>query len=63
MLTAKIKAFIHDDGGATAIEYGLIAGLVAVVCISSFVFFGKEVLRLFDNGAAELLEAQTAKIN
>lgn len=29
----KIKSFITDDSGATAIEYGLIAALISVVII------------------------------
>ena len=29
------KRFTTDTSGATAIEYGLIAGLMAVVCIAS----------------------------
>ncbi len=29
------KRFMHDQSGATAIEYGLIAALIAVVLISA----------------------------
>lgn len=29
------KRFLQDESGATAIEYGLIAGLIAVVIITS----------------------------
>ncbi|AWC22431.1 Flp family type IVb pilin [Aminobacter sp. P9b] len=31
-----IKRFLRDEGGATAIEYGLIAALIAVVMAGGF---------------------------
>ncbi len=39
--------FWQDESGATAIEYGLIAGLVAVACITAFVAFGTSLTGLF----------------
>jgi pilus assembly protein Flp/PilA len=32
--------FAKDESGATAIEYGLIAALIAVVCISTWKLIG-----------------------
>jgi len=32
--------FVKNDSGATAIEYGLIVGLVAVVIVGAFTLFG-----------------------
>lgn len=32
-MTNLIKRFMNDESGATAIEYGLIAGLIAVAII------------------------------
>jgi pilus assembly protein Flp/PilA len=34
-------SFAHDESGATAIEYGLIAGLIAVVIISTVAVIAK----------------------
>ena len=31
-----LRRFMADETGATAIEYGLIAALIAVACISGF---------------------------
>jgi pilus assembly protein Flp/PilA len=31
----RINNFLADQSGATSIEYGLIASLIAVVCITS----------------------------
>ncbi len=40
--TSAIRAFVRDERGATAIEYGLIAALIALVIIGamSAVFTG-----------------------
>ncbi|WP_158809619.1 Flp family type IVb pilin [Beijerinckia sp. L45] len=34
-MTMLFKRFLQDESGATAIEYGLIAGLIAVVIIAA----------------------------
>lgn len=39
MLT-KIKTFIRDEEGATAVEYGLIIGLIAVLLIVALTALG-----------------------
>ena len=36
----NIKRFIRDESGATAIEYGLIAALIAVVIIGAVTAVG-----------------------
>lgn len=36
-----LRKFLADEGGATAIEYGLIAGLISVVVISAVTNVGK----------------------
>lgn len=35
-----MKSFLKDESGATAIEYGLIAGLIAVVIITAVTAIG-----------------------
>ena len=42
-----IKRFITDERGATAIEYGLIAALIAVVVIASATTLGKNIQNTF----------------
>ncbi|GHB18806.1 components of type IV pilus, pilin subunit [Pseudovibrio japonicus] len=39
--------FLKDESGATAIEYGLIAGLISVVIIGGVTTAGEEVSALF----------------
>ena len=35
--------FVRDESGATAIEYGLIAGLISVVIIAALTSIGSKV--------------------
>nr|WP_201776035.1 Flp family type IVb pilin [Devosia geojensis] len=49
----RIGRFRRDEAGATAIEYGLVAALLAVVVIASVVVLGDPVGALFANVAAE----------
>lgn len=49
----NIKHFLSDEEGVTAIEYALIAALIAVVIIAAVTLVGKEVSDTFqDIGAA-----------
>lgn len=41
-MQALIKSFGRDRGGATAIEYGLLAGMIAVVIIGALSALGSE---------------------
>jgi len=50
--------FINDESGATAIEYGLIAALIAVVLITALTSVGTKGTALF-NGIATELESAT----
>lgn len=43
----KFLAFLRDKSGATAIEYGLIAGLIAVVIIGALTTLGTRVSNKF----------------
>jgi len=42
-MTKFISQFINDESGATAIEYGLIAALIAVVIISAVTALGGQL--------------------
>ena len=55
--------FIKDEEGATAIEYGIIAGLISVVLIAAFsstTGIGGALTTLFGNIATTLGTAGTA---
>lgn len=49
----------HDDRGATAIEYGLIAALIAVAAITAMSSLGGQVSTTFNNVKTNLSSAAT----
>jgi pilus assembly protein Flp/PilA len=49
-----INRFAKNESGATAIEYGLIAGLIAVVIITAVGLVGTDVTAVFNKIAASL---------
>lgn len=52
-----LRNFIFNEEGATAIEYGLIAALVAVVVIVALTGAGGELKALFETVEDELTTA------
>lgn len=46
-MTNVFKRFVKDESGATAIEYGLIASLIAVVCIGIWQTVGQSLIARF----------------
>lgn len=52
---SMIKNFIQDESGATAIEYGLIAGLIALVIITATQVAGQNLLAKFNEIAGKLV--------
>lgn len=55
-----LKCFARDESGATAIEYGLIATLVAIGIISGLGILGNNVQTMFNNTADEVVKATQA---
>ena len=53
MLT-RLKSLLKDDSGATAIEYGLIAAMIAVAAIAAFRLVGTNLSAVFNNVASKL---------
>lgn len=49
-----IKRFAKNESGATAIEYGLIAALIAVVIITAVTLVGTNLGTVFNNIATKL---------
>jgi pilus assembly protein Flp/PilA len=52
-----IRKFLKDESGATAIEYGLIAALVAVACIVALTSLGTSLNSLFTTVDSKLKTA------
>lgn len=53
MLTT-FRKLIRDEDGATAIEYGLIAALIAVAAIAAFQLVGTNLSGIFNTVATKL---------
>lgn len=53
-MTKVFARFVKDESGATAIEYGLIAALVAVAAITGMTSLGTSLSTQFTNIAARL---------
>ncbi|HVF83451.1 MAG TPA: Flp family type IVb pilin [Sphingomicrobium sp.] len=54
------KKLIKNEEGATAIEYGLIAALIAVAAIGALGAVGTQLDNTFNGVADELANAQTS---
>jgi pilus assembly protein Flp/PilA len=50
----SISRFLREESGATAIEYGLIAALVAVVLITALTTLGTSLSTTFSSVAGNL---------
>jgi len=55
--TTVVAQFLKDESGATAIEYGLIAGLVSVVIAASVTTIGADLKVIFASIATKLTAA------
>ena len=53
-MLANIIKLIKDESGATAIEYGLIAALIAVAAIAAFNAVGSSLTSTFNNVASKM---------
>jgi pilus assembly protein Flp/PilA len=52
-----VARFVKDESGATAIEYGLIAALVAVGIITAARLFGAEISTTFNKVTDNMKDA------
>jgi pilus assembly protein Flp/PilA len=50
----RIKNFFKDESGASAVEYGLLVSLIAVVIIGAVTLVGTNLSNVFNGAAAQL---------
>ena len=55
-----LKKLIRDNAGATAIEYGLIAALIAVAAITAMSSLGTQLSSTFSTVSGQLSTANAA---
>jgi pilus assembly protein Flp/PilA len=61
---AKVHAFIISDDGATAIEYGLIAGGISLAIVAAVFAFGSDLRSVFNTlGSSMQQVASNAQAN
>jgi len=53
-MTKFMTRFVRDESGATAIEYGLIAALIAVVLLSALQLLGGKIGGTFNGIASNM---------
>ncbi len=56
----KIKEFLRSVEGATSIEYGLIASMMAVMAITAGYALSDAIRDVFENGIRAKVDAATA---
>jgi pilus assembly protein Flp/PilA len=56
-VTQVLRRLKTNESGATAIEYGLIAGLIALVIISALLLVNDNVTALYDTISEALIPA------
>lgn len=58
----SLRRLRGDDSGVTAIEYGLIAGAIAVAIIATVIGLGKNVTNLFTSAQSGLSSAASSTL-
>ena len=53
-LATKIQARLNDERGATAVEYGLMVALIAVIIIAAVSLLGNNLSTTFNNVASQI---------
>lgn len=59
-MKSLLKRFQKNESGATAIEYGLIAGLIAVIIIGAVTIAGTQLRATFNTIGTSLTNVNTA---
>ncbi len=55
-----VSRFVKDESGATAIEYGLLAGLISIVIITAVTQAGGSIKAIFEKIRDDLADAKTS---
>jgi pilus assembly protein Flp/PilA len=62
MTMKLINRILNDEAGATAIEYGLIAALIAVAAITAMGSLGNSLSNTFTFVSGQMTNAQSGKL-
>lgn len=53
----KVRAFLQDDSGPTAVEYAIMLALITVVCVTSVSTLSRSVDQSFATSAINIANA------
>lgn len=56
-MSQKLKILAHDESGATAIEYGLIAALIFLGAMTAITTTGQQISNLWETNSEAVDEA------
>jgi Flp pilus assembly pilin Flp len=48
-----VNAFLHDDGGATMVEYAFMVMLIAIVCVAAISTIGSKLDTFYNTVAGD----------
>ena len=57
-MTSIVQKLLQDEQGTTAIEYGLIAALIAIAAMSAMQAFAGSTITMWMNVSSKSLDAQ-----
>ena len=57
-----LRRFLNDESGATAIEYGLLAALIAIGILAGITAVGDNMATMFDDTAGTLKNAKPVAV-
>ncbi len=55
-----LSRLLRDESGATAVEYGLIAALIIVICIAAITVIGTQLNKTFGSVGSALTTANAS---
>ena len=61
-VTAWANGFLNDESGVAAIEYGLLAALIAVAIVGGVSATGTSVLAVYDKWTTAVIQAIAGKL-
>lgn len=59
VLFSHLQSLVRDEEGASAVEYGLILGLIAVAVVGILIVMKGDLVTLFEGASEGLAEANT----
>lgn len=48
-IASSVRSFLHDEEGATMVEYGIMIALIAAVCVAIITTLGTQIQTAFTN--------------